>query len=122
MKRNGFTLIEVIVAITILSVSFVLVMQLFSKGLRAARDSCDYSTAIVFAKGKMEGLVSGIESASVNNDELRWEYDVQPYEGYELEGSNIMKINLKVFWGDSPATQKSIELVTLKIISDDEKL
>ncbi len=120
MKRNGFTLIEVIVAITILSVSFVLVMQLFSKGLIAARASCDYSKAIVFAKGKMESIISGIDYTGENDDEFTWESDTEPYEGYDMEGNNVVKINLKVSWGDRPESQKSVKLVTLKVVSDDE--
>lgn len=122
---SGFTLIEVIVAIAILSISLVMVMQLFAGGLRASRTSCDYTRAIVHAKDKMEELsIEPIQDSGEFEDGFIWESEVQPYEGLnkELEdsGFNLLKIKVKVSWFNLARKQKSVELVSLKTMVEEE--
>ncbi|MEZ4603382.1 MAG: prepilin-type N-terminal cleavage/methylation domain-containing protein [Desulfobacterales bacterium] len=56
-RQNGFTLIETLVAIMILSISLVVIMQLFSRGLKAGKLSDDYLNGIFHAREKMEELL-----------------------------------------------------------------
>ncbi|MCK5140544.1 MAG: type II secretion system protein [Thermodesulfovibrionia bacterium] len=124
-RSGGFTLIEVIVAITILSISLVMVMQLFSGGLRASRASCDYTRAVVHAKDKMEELsVEPVQDSGEFEDGFTWESDVQPYEelNKELEESdyNMLIIKVKVSWSNRAHKQKSVELVSLKAVEKEE--
>ncbi len=56
-RSNGFTLIETLVAMMILSISLVVVMQLFSGGLRSNKISNDYLYGIFHAREKMEELL-----------------------------------------------------------------
>lgn len=119
----GFTLIEVIVAIMILSVSFVIVMQLFAGGLRAARSSCDYTRAIVLAKAKMEELSESPVSESGEYEEgFKWESEVESYKELEESSFNLLKLKVKVIWDDVLKKSKSIELVSLKVVSNEENL
>jgi general secretion pathway protein I len=133
MPRNrGFTLIEVIVAIAILAISLVMVMQLFSGGLRASRASCDYTRAIVHAKEKMEEL--SVEPVQVGMTRFRdsgefedgfiWESEVQPHEElnkeFEDTGFNLLKIKIKVSWFNLARQQKSVELVSLKTVEKEK--
>jgi general secretion pathway protein I len=125
-RSGGFTLIEVIVAIAILSISLVMVMQLFSGGLRASRASCDYTRAVVHAKDKMEELsVEPVQDSGEFEDGFAWESDVQPYEelNKELEESdyNMLKIKVKVSWSNRAHKQKSVELVSLKAVEKEEE-
>jgi general secretion pathway protein I len=120
-KRAGFTLIEVIVAIAILAISLVMIMQLFSSGLRASRVSCDYTRAIVHAKDKMEEMsVTPIQDSGEFEDGFKWESVVEPYK--ELEGSdfNLLKIKVKVLWSDALKRQRSVELVSLKVVPNEK--
>lgn len=127
LKQNnsafGFTLIEVIVAIAILSISFVLVMQLFSNGLKAARSSCDYTRAIVLAKDKLDEL-SGIPVSGSGEFEegFTWESEVEPYGEDEESGYNLLKVKVIVSWDSTLNRQRSVELVTLRMSSDEEEL
>lgn len=57
-RSRGFTLIETLVAVMILSVSLVVVMQLFSGGLKANKISNDYLYGIFHAREKMEELLA----------------------------------------------------------------
>jgi general secretion pathway protein I len=54
---RGFTLIETLVAVMILAISLVVVMQLFSGGLKANRIANDYLYGIFHAREKMEELL-----------------------------------------------------------------
>ena len=118
----GFTLIEVIIAMALLSICLVMIMQLFARGLKSARISCDYTRAVIIAKGKMEELSKNPVSESGELEEgYRWETEALPYEEDEDERYNLMKIKVKVFWGDVSNRERSIELVSLKVISDENE-
>lgn len=45
-SRAGFTLIEVVVALAILSVGLTVIIELFAGGLRLARTSEEYTKAV----------------------------------------------------------------------------
>ena len=127
MKRElrdaGFTLIEVIVAITILSVCLVMIMQLFSAGLRASRASCDYTKAVIYAKDIMEEMSGSPEQGSGEfEDGFSWETEVAPYENPEGITGNIKQIKVKVRWSDALRRDKALELVSLKTILDKDAL
>jgi general secretion pathway protein I len=117
--EGAFTLIEVIVAIAILGITLVMIMQLFSGGLRASRASCDYTRAVVHAKDKMEELSFDPVSASGEfEDGFKWEAEVEPLEELKekLEDSNynLLKIKVKVSWSNVLNQQKFVELVSLR--------
>lgn len=125
-RSCGFTLIEVIIAITIMSISLVMVMQLFSGSLRASRVSCDYTRAVVHAKDKMEELsVDPVGGSGEFEDGFRWESEVGPYEDINTEledtGYNILKIKVKVIWSNIGNQEKSIELVSLKTVEREQE-
>lgn len=125
--EQGFTLIEVMVAVAILAICIVTIMQLFSGGLRSSKMAKDYTRAVIYAKEKMEEtLLKPVAGAGEFNDDLnknkfRWEAEVSPYNelslaglGSETKPLNLTKIKVKVSWADNDK-QKSIELTTLKI-------
>lgn len=123
LKPEGFTLIEVIVAFTILSISLVMVMQLFSAGLKASRASCDYTRAVIYAKGIMEEMSgSPMQDSGEFEDGFRWETDVTPYEDSEGMVDNLLQIKVIVSWSDVLRRDKTIELVSLKAIVNEEAL
>ncbi len=56
MKR-GFTLIETLVAISILAISLAVLLQLFSGGLKSSRLSDEYTRGIFYAREKMDEIL-----------------------------------------------------------------
>ncbi len=120
-RGAGFTLIEVIVSMAILSITFVLIMQLFSGGLRASRTSCDFTRAVVHAKDKMEELSGApVQESGEFEDGFKWETEVQPYKELEETGFNLLKIKVKVSWPDVLNKERSVELVSLKLVENEK--
>ena len=119
--NSGFTLIEVIVAIAIVSISFVMIMQLFSGGLRASRTSCDYTRAVVHAKNVMEELsFNPIPDGGQFEDGYTWQAELEPYEEPEDSNFKLMKLKVIISWGDALRRPKSIKMDSLKTMSIDE--
>jgi len=122
-RSGGFTLIEVIVAIVILSISLVLVMQLFAGGLRAARTAGDYSRAVIHAKDKMgELLENPVGETGSFDDGYAWETEAQTYKEFEEENLTLMELKVRVKWDDALRNPRTVELVSLKVVLDEEDL
>ena len=122
-KGEGFTLIEVIVAMAILGISLVLIMQLFSAGLKSAKASCDYTIAIVHAKDKMEELSQTLANDSGTfEDGFKWETEIQDYKAIDDSAYKLNKLTVKILWPDAMKQEKSIEMVSLKMLTGEEKL
>lgn len=75
--KKGFTLIEILVAMSILAISLVVVLQLFSGGLKSGRLSEEYTRGIFYAREKMdeillaEKLTEGVISGEFD-DGFKW--------------------------------------------------
>lgn len=120
---RGFTLLEVIIAFTILSVSLVMVMQLFSAGLRASRASCDYTRAVIYAKDIMEEMSgNSTQNSGEFDDGYSWETEIEPYMEDEEGIPNLLKVKVRVFWDDVRRNPKSLELVSLRAMENEEGL
>jgi general secretion pathway protein I len=121
-SASGFTLIEVIIAIAILGISLVMVMQLFAGGLRAARTSCDYSRAVIHAKDKMEEKTEyPVQDSGVFDDGFKWETEVESYKELKDNPYKLIKVKVRVMWPDVMKNSKTVELVGLKAVSEDNE-
>jgi general secretion pathway protein I len=126
-SSEGFTLIEVIVTIAIMSITLVMIMRLFSMGLRASKTSGNYTTAIVHARGIMEELtIDPVQGSGTFEDDFEWESEVQEHEELNIEleetGINVMKLSVIVYWNESVNKRKSVNLVTLKMVEEDDDI
>jgi len=122
--NRAFTLIETLVAMMILSISLVIILQLFSGGLKSVRISDEYSRAIFHAKEKMEeilmvdNLING-ESDGEFEDGYKWYAEIlylEPEDEAEKKKLPVdrFRINLKVSWLEGEH-EKNFEISTLKI-------
>ena len=81
-KAPGFTLMEVVVAMAILSIGLVAIIELFGGGLRLGKVSEEYTKAAGFARIKMEevflakSLAEGVQQGEFSN-EYRWQVEVK---------------------------------------------
>jgi general secretion pathway protein I len=121
-RRDGFTLIEVIIAIAILGISLVMVMQLFAGGLRAARTSCDYSRAVIHAKDKMEEKTEyPVQDSGVFDDGFKWETEIESYKELKDNPYKLIKVKVRVMWPDVMKNSKTVELVGLKAVETQDE-
>lgn len=124
MKRlsKGFTLIEVIVALSILGIAITVILQLFSANLKALSLSEDYVIALIQGDMKMREL-----SGSDNLQEKMWAETTE--QGHRLDISiteilkertetlhaRLMEIQLTVIWKKG-LKERSQTFKTLKVV------
>lgn len=80
----GFTLIEVLVALTILSISLAVLMQIMAANLNQLRESSDEATAISLTQSLLDQLGTSIpirlgESSGDFGNGFVWRVRVEPY-------------------------------------------
>ena len=85
-RAGGFTLLEVLVAMTILAVALVSLMQAFSSGLRGLSVAEANSALVMQARSTMARVGSLIpledgDQEGVLDDGTQWSVVVRPYEG-----------------------------------------
>src|SRR5262245_31052103 len=106
---DGFTLIEVLVALTILSLSLAIIFAGFSDGLRGRRTADDYQCATALAESKLNcmGTETTLQEGQTEgrfNERFRWEAVVSPYheEGRSAENKyeTPMVVTVTVSWPD----------------------
>lgn len=120
---DGFTLIETLVAMMILSISLTVILQLFSGGLRSERLSDDYTRAVFYAREKMEEillvekLTDEVAEGEFDED-FKWKAQVVYIEPDEEEKTktpvDTFNITVEVSW-KSGIQEKHFEISTLKI-------
>jgi general secretion pathway protein I len=82
VENQGFTLLEVLVAMAILGIGLIVIIELFSGGLRLGRTSEEYTKAVGYARMKLEeislakSLEEGIEEGEFDR-EYRWQVEVK---------------------------------------------
>ncbi len=124
--EQGFTLIEIVVAMAIMAAGFVLILRVFSGSVRSLDLSSQYMKGVALANhkmGELELLDFEVEEASgtfpeeeEDSPEYRWELIVEPFETpltNEKENIRVNRVTLRVLWGDI-GTERNLELVSLK--------
>lgn len=119
--EKGFTLLEVIVALTVLATAILALVYMFSGGLNQATQAERYLKGIYLAQHKFNQLdlddfkSEDLEGVFENYEAYRWQLQVLPYDSplnNEDAGIKIQKISLNVFW-EYEGSEKEVHLVTL---------
>jgi len=121
---SGFTLIETLVAISILAISLVVLLQLFSGGLKSSRLSDEYTRGIFHAREKMDeillageltpGLIGG-----QFDDGYKWRAESRHLNVPEAKDAGLpfraFNIKVEVLW-DAGGTEKNFTINTIKLV------
>ncbi len=122
-RARGFTLIEVLVAFAILAVALVVLIQVFSSGLRNARIAENYTTATLYAESMLAAVgvetpLAASETSGDFDERFRWRLDVQPYEvpgsDEEAAAGRAFQVVVTVSWGDED-DPRDVTLTTLRL-------
>jgi prepilin-type N-terminal cleavage/methylation domain-containing protein len=124
----GFTLLEVLVATSILGIAVAVVLQLFSANLRALSLSGDYVSAAMRAESKMgeilnDDALSEKISTETTDDGYRIEISVTETLKERTENLQVklLAIDLTIQWMHG-AKERSLTLRTVKVVNKGEIL
>lgn len=125
LRQQGFSLLEVLVAFSILTLLLGVVLHIFSNGVRMAELSGEYSRAMQMAQsllataGVEEKLEEG-ESRGMTADRYRWRVGVTPYlpeieeVDFDLLPVVPYRVDVSVGWEEGGA-ERSVNLTTLRL-------
>ena len=127
-QQQGFTLLEVIVAVVIAALCLAALSQVFATGVRAASTSSDYMRAMTLAQSLLAGVgvekatSDGSESGTSSDGRLTWTVTISPELTDEAENPikpplELKRVIARVVAGsanDTPGNGgRTVELVTL---------
>ena len=108
-KAHGFTLIEILVAMTILTMGFAIVFSLSSRSLDGMRRVEDAERRIAFARNKLDqlkllsDLEAGDRTTGLLEDGTQWTIEVSPFippvpEGTQRNPDAVVRVRLSLNW------------------------
>jgi general secretion pathway protein I len=126
--QQGFSLLEILIAFSILGLSLGILLRIFSGGLNTAALAEEYTAAVeigetMMAKTGAEIPLRNHESSGTVDDKYNWLLRIRPYTLRDGEGelkipqSELFQINVTVDWGGGNPDEdnRQIQLSTLKL-------
>jgi len=119
IRDDGFTLVEVLVALTILGLSVAVLFAIFSQGLERTREDRRAMEARVFAQSlltRVEAAPPITDSRGTEQSGLTWQIHVEPADetGRKQTGLSAELVSVSVRWSVGEQG-KSLRLATLAI-------
>ena len=119
--NRGFALIEILVAVSVLTISLVVIFQLFSGGLKSRKLSEQYARGVFHAREKMaEILLTPVLSEGETQGEFEDAYEWQAVITRVVSGDdeeklpvNLLNIKIRINWREGEK-EKSFVIDTLK--------
>jgi prepilin-type N-terminal cleavage/methylation domain-containing protein len=122
-SRLGFTLLEVLVSLSIVAIAVTVVLQLFSADLRAIAASDDYASAVLKAEVKMREVLDNEDLTETSWSEATpdgYRMDVSVSEVLKEKTNNLqvrlLEVSLTTRWFKG-TKEKMLALRTIKIVS-----
>lgn len=129
-KQYGFSLLEILIAFSILALSLGILLKIFSAGVNTAGVAEEYTAAVQIAESIMaqtgvEAPLKPTEASGLKNRKYHWRLSVSPFQftAENLDVTTIaaalFKVKVIVSWGDGNvgAGGRQVELVTLKLVN-----
>jgi general secretion pathway protein I len=125
-KQRGFSLLEILIAFSILALSLGILLKIFSAGVNTAAVAENYTAAVQIAESLM--VKTGVETplqagqaAGLENEKYYWRVEVSPFtfnpDNMDVSAITAMLFKVKVIvnWGDGNANDRQVELTTVKL-------
>lgn len=129
-KQRGFSLLEILIAFSILALSLGILLKIFSAGVDTAVVAENYTVAVEIAESLMSktGVETPLQTGQeegTENEKYHWRVVVSPFE-FNPENVDVTALNAMLFrvkvtvtWGDdnTHANERRVELTTLKLVN-----
>jgi len=115
--RNGFSLVEMVVALSIFSIAIVALLGVFTTCLRSTGLSVNQTRATLLAQGLMEGgLAQDITTAQEGTGEFGEEFPGATWqiEIAETDTSDLYEVHVTVSWPER-GVNRTFELTSLAV-------
>ena len=121
--QNGFTLLEVVVAMAIVGLGVVTLLEIFSLGLRLETGSAARTEAVAYSRQVMDSFLirkaldARGEAGSIGKNH-RWQLEVQPLRDETQlapTGWDVSEITLLMRYRDGER-DKQLEMRTLRVL------
>ena len=127
-KQQGFSLLEILIAFSILALSLGILLKIFSAGVNTAEVAEDYTAAVqiaesLMAKTGLETPLQAGQDSGLENEKYNWQVTVSPFafNPENVDTSTIpvvlFKVKVVVSWENDNADDRLVELTTLKLIN-----
>ncbi len=120
---NGFTLLETLVALSVLAISLGVAYQAFSSALQGSSLADDYAQASMYADSHLAEIGIRVDtlpsvSEGAYNNRYHWKLEVQALDASNntIEKVNRYQIVLNVFW-KSKKGMRSLKTMTFRLAS-----
>jgi general secretion pathway protein I len=120
-NRRGFTLLEIIVAFSLISIVLVVVMQIFSAGLRTLHLSDNYVNASAHAEAVMRNILEDDDFPNVptsGSTKDGYRFDALISKGFtertQTLNIDLYQVKVTIYWNDG-GRERSMSLDTLKM-------
>jgi general secretion pathway protein I len=126
-KQRGFSLLEILIAFSILALSLGILLKIFSSGVNTAGVAEEYTAAVQIAETLMarEGVESPLKASKttgLEDEKYHWQVAVSQFQftAENLDVATIpavlFKVKVTVNWGDDArADGRQVELISLKL-------
>jgi general secretion pathway protein I len=123
--ESGFTLLEVLVALSVLAMSYGVLLQIFGQASRSVVTTEDYRRALIVAESKLTESLAGIRSpghqdSGIVDGRFHWQVTVKREDRYSQPGIQTFYspalATIDVSWGDAGQSQRTISLSTIRLI------
>lgn len=126
-KQQGFSLLEILIAFSILALSLGILLKIFSAGVNTAQVAEEYTAAVQIAESLMAktGVETPLQATQAAGWEAKyhWSITVSPFEfnpdnmDVKTLASELFKIKVTVTWGEENTAERQVELTTLRLIN-----
>src|SRR5258706_62795 len=110
MSSRGFTLLEVMVATTIMGIAVVTMLSALSTSVRNATRLTDYDRAVLIGRARMDALLSDprllpltileqpLDPSLLGGSRGGWRAQVSPFEQAPGGGRGLDRVQLEIWW------------------------
>ncbi|MBL1379327.1 type IV pilus modification PilV family protein [Zobellella iuensis] len=124
--QGGFSLLEVLVAFAVLTITLGVLLNIFSLAIRTTQSVLEQQKAMLLAESKLAELDAGrrLRPGRVQgwfDDHYRWETRVEEFDSRELMDNDTMlmpyRLSVIVGWGRN----QQYEITTLRLVRQEAR-